>query len=103
MKALRLVVLGNIGGVPYPGTAWQAMQFAVGLKRLGHDVYYFETSSAWPYDPVRGSRVNNSEYTAPYVAQIVEKFGFSGRWAYRRSYGDKAWFGMSRSRAEGLL
>src|SRR5438132_14137465 len=30
-------------------------------------------------------------------------FGFSDRWAYRRSYGDKAWFGLDRESAEELL
>jgi len=37
------------------------------------------------------------------LAEMANYFGFAGRWAYRRSYGDKAWFGMSRTRAEELL
>src|SRR5437764_1743421 len=103
MKALRLVVLGNIGGVPYPGTAWQAMQYAAGLRRLGHDVYYFETTSTWPYDPIRQTRVCDSDYAVPYLARVAESFGLGDRWAYRRSYLDKEWFGMERPRAEELL
>jgi glycosyltransferase involved in cell wall biosynthesis len=75
----------------------------IGLCRLGHDVYYFETSSAWPYDPIRNSRVNVSEYAVSYLAQVANHFGFGSRWAYRRSYGDKAWFGLSRTKAEELL
>jgi hypothetical protein len=30
-------------------------------------------------------------------------FGFGNRWAYRRSYSDKAWFGLDRLAAESLL
>src|SRR5437588_7654077 len=100
---LHIVVLGNIACEPYPGIAWQAMQYAVGFQRLGHDAYYFETSSSWPYDPIRNSRVNTSEYAVSYLAQVAEMFGFSDRWAYRRSYGDKAWFGLDRESAEELL
>jgi len=79
------------------------MQYAVGFRQLGHDAYYFETSSSWPYDPIRKSRVNTSGYAVSYLAQVAEMFGFSDRWAYRRSYGDKAWFGLDRESAEELL
>ena len=103
MRALRLIVLGNLACEPYPGVAWQVAQYVIGLCRMGHEVYYFETSSSWPYDPVRESRVNDSEYAVSYLARIAEHFGFIGRWAYRRSYSDKAWFGMERVRAEELL
>jgi hypothetical protein len=100
---LRLIVLGNIGCEPYPGIAWQAMQYAVGLRRLGHEVYYFETSSSWPYDPVSASRVNDSAYALSWLCNVADNFGFGNHWAYRRSYGDKSWFGMGRARAEELL
>lgn len=103
MTDLRIVVVGNIACEPYPGTAWQAMQYAVGLRRLGHDVYYFETSSSWPYDPIRASRVNDSGYALAYLAQVAENFGLTDRWAYRRSYGDKAWFGRDSTSAEQFL
>ena len=79
------------------------MQIVAGLKRLGHDVYYFETTSAWPYDPVRNARVCDSEYSLPYLERTAREFGLGDRWAYRRSYLDKEWFGMSRTRAEALL
>jgi YHS domain-containing protein len=79
------------------------MQYAVGFQRLGHDAYYFETSSSWPYDPIRKTRVNTSEYAVSYLAQVAETFGLSDRWAYRRSYGDKAWLGLDRESAEELL
>lgn len=103
MKALHLIVLGNLGCEPFPGVAWQAMQYAIGLRRLGVDVYYFETSSAWPYDPVREARVNDSTHALSYLNEVASHFGFGDRWAYRRSYSDKAWFGLDRKAAEELL
>jgi hypothetical protein len=99
----RIVVVGTLASNPYAGMAWMHMQITAGLHRLGHEVYYFETTSTWPYDPVRQSNVRDSEYAVPYLARVAESFGLSGRWAYRRSYSDKEWFGLSRSKAEDLL
>jgi hypothetical protein len=103
MRRLRLIVLGTLASNPYAGMAWMTMQIAAGLGRLGHEVYYFETSSTWPYDPVRQCKVCDSDYALPYLQRVVERFGLADCWAYRRSYSDKTWFGMSRERAEELL
>jgi hypothetical protein len=103
MKPLRIVVVGTVASNPYAGMAWMHMQITVGLLRLGHDAYYFETTSAWPYDPVRNTIVNDSDYALPYLERVAESFGLGNRWAYRRSYSDKAWFGPSRAKAEELL
>ena len=103
MKPLRIVVVGTLASDPYAGMAWMHMQIAVGLRRLGHDVYYFETTSSWPYDPIRRTRVDDSDYALPYLKRVCEEFGMAERWAYRRSYSDKQWFGVERSVAEELL
>jgi hypothetical protein len=103
LKPRRLIVLGTLANDPYAGMAWMQMQIAVGLLRLGHDVHYLETTSGWPYDPIRQARVCSSEYAVPYLAQVAERFGMGDRWAYRRSYSDKAWLGPAGSLAEELL
>lgn len=103
MKPRRIVVVGTLASNPYAGMTWMHMQIAVGLRRLGHDVYYIEATSVWPYDPIRQMKVNDSNYTVPYLARVAENFGLGDRWAYRRSYSDKEWFGLSRAKAEDLL
>lgn len=103
MKRLRLIVLGTMASNPYAGMAWMHMQIAAGLRRLGHDVYYFEATSAWPYDPVRQRPVCDSDYALPYLQRVASSFGLGERWAYRRSYSDREWFGFDRTRAEDLL
>lgn len=103
MKPRRLIVLGTVGSNPFPGMAWMHMQIAAGLKRLGHEVYYFETTSAWPYNPSCKRRLDNSDYAISFLTQVVEQFGLGDCWAYRRSYSDKAWFGMDKGAAEELL
>jgi hypothetical protein len=103
MKPRRIVVVGTLASDPYAGMAWMTLQIAAGLRRLGHDVYYMEVTSTWPYDPTRQSKVNDSDYAVPYLARVAERFGLGRRWAYRRSYSDKEWLGLSRGEAESLL
>ena len=98
MSRLRLVVVGTLANDPYAGMAWMHMQIAGGLLRLGHDVNYVEATSTWPYDPVRQQRVGDSDYAVPYLARVAEWFGLGDRWAYRRSYSDKAWLGPRAAR-----
>src|SRR5262245_11129384 len=103
MRPRRLVVVGTMAANPYSGMAWMHMQITAGLRHLGHDAYYFEISSDWPYDPVRQMKVDDSDYALPYLARIADSFGLGDRWAYRRGYSDGAWFGLERAEAEGLL
>jgi hypothetical protein len=103
MKRRRLIILGTLASSPYAGMAWMHMQIAVGLRRLGHDVYYIEAAADWPYDPVRQTRVNDSDYAVPYLAKVADSFGLGDRWGYRRSFSDKEWLGLTRERAEDLL
>src|SRR5215831_8235010 len=103
MKRLRFVVVGTLASNPYAGMAWMHMQIAVGLRRLGHDVYYFEVTSTWPYDPIRQMKVCDSEYSLPYLARVAASFGLHGRWPNYRGYGDREWFVLTIGRAQNLL
>jgi hypothetical protein len=88
---------------PWAGMAWMHMQIAAGLLKLGHDVYYVEATSEWPYDPKRNMKVPDADYAVPYLAGVAESFGLRDRWAYRQSASDGEWFGLDRLEAEDLL
>ncbi|MFC1776783.1 hypothetical protein ACFL3I_05525 [Pseudomonadota bacterium] len=103
MNPKTIVVVGTLANDPYAGMAWMTMQITTGLRRLGHDVYYFEITSTWPYDPIRRRRVCDSNYSVPYLKRVLSNFGLENRWAYRQSFSDKSWFGLPEARAEDLL
>jgi hypothetical protein len=44
VSQLRLVVVGTLASIPYAGMTWMTMQIVAGLRKLGHDAYYFETT-----------------------------------------------------------
>ena len=54
-SSLRVIVTGFIGHQRLlGGVAWDYLNVVLGMKRLGHDVYYIEDSGCWPYNDVDG-------------------------------------------------
>ena len=104
MKPLNIVVVGTLASDPYAGMAWMHMQIVLGFLRLGHNAYYFEITSTWPHNPELGMRVDNTDYTIPYLKKIAKRLGISDRWAYRCSFSkNKEWIGLNKIEAENLL
>jgi len=99
----RIAVVGTFGSVPYAGMAWMHCQFLVGLARLGHDVSYLETTSAWPYHPHEMTTTSEPGYTLAYLQRVLDGFGLGQRWAHRAAYADGAWHGPLASKADELL
>ena len=50
---MRIVVTGLIGQYAFGGVTWDYMQYVLGFRALGHEVWYLEDTSAWAYDPVK--------------------------------------------------
>lgn len=104
MKSLTIVVVGTMASDPYAGMAWMHIQIVKGLRRLGHRVYYFETTSTWPHNPKLGMRVDNVDYAIPYLKKIFESFDMPDAWALRTSFSSKKeWYGLTEKTAEDLL
>ncbi|HEU4480359.1 MAG TPA: hypothetical protein VFS18_00615, partial [Actinomycetota bacterium] len=92
--ALRVIVTGLIGQYPIGGNAWAYYQWALGLQRLGHDVYYFEDTGQWPYNPLEGGVSGGCDYNVAYIETIMSAGGMGDRWAYRFPW-EARWFGLS--------
>jgi hypothetical protein len=107
-SSLRLVVTGlmaqhrRLGGV-----TWFYLQYVVGLADLGHEVFYIEDSGEWPYNEDGGASGNDWVARDPtpnvsYLAEVMARFGFADRWAYRFPL-ESRWFGMSPTRVQEVL
>ena len=88
MKRKKIIVLGFMGGMPIAGVIWQHIHYIVGLQRLGHEVYYVEDTSNYPYDPVAFNISEDYSYAAQTLGRLAEEYGFQGRWAYCARYKD---------------
>ncbi len=72
---MRILFSGMLAGVPYQGgAAWAVLQYLLGLRRLGHTVYFVE-----PLDvaAVQSAGANMADsINAAYFHNIVRQFGF---------------------------
>jgi len=96
-----ILVLHLAGQYPLAGVVWQALHYLVGLRQLGHDVYYIEDSGAPPYDPRLKSIVVDPTYNVTCLQQTLERFGFADHWVYW-DMGQNAYYGLSHSRLQAL-
>ena len=55
MGMLRIVILGMMGRCPFGGQTWLYLNWLRAFSRLGHEVYYVEDDTVWPYDPEKDS------------------------------------------------
>ena len=86
MKRKRIAVLGFMANCPIAGVIWQHIHYIVGLRRLGHDVYYIEDTSRFPYDPVQQTPTEDYSYAAGILKRLAEEFDFQDRWAFCPRY-----------------
>src|SRR5215469_3665787 len=101
-KRGRVVVLHFVAQMSMAGIAWQALQYLVGLERLGFEAWYVENHGANPYDPRISSVVTECDYNVAYLKTVLERFGLGERWAYWDAIND-VYHGLSRERVFALL
>lgn len=101
-QSLRIIVTGLIAQYPLGGVAWFHIQYLAGLAQLGHDVYYLEDSGQWPYNPTADGLVEDPTFNVTYLAEVMDRFGFRDRWAYRFPW-QSQWFGLSDAQREALI
>jgi hypothetical protein len=84
---MTIILAGAIGRSGLGGQAWAYLQYLIGFRALGHDVYYLEdcgeTSWVWNWDI--GEWTEDPVFPAAYVRDCLEPFDFKDRWTYRTS------------------
>lgn len=85
---MTIIFAGTIGLSGLGGQAWAVLQYLLGLRALGHDVYYLEDCgrSSWVYVWEKEEWTHELDYPAAYVNACLAPFGFGARWIYRDNY-----------------
>jgi hypothetical protein len=99
---VRIVVTGLLGQYAFGGVTWDYVQYLLGFRALGHDVWYLEDSGTWPYDPVLETVGADCTYNVTYLQGMMADFGFGDRWIYRNG-ADGKFHGAGESVARELL
>jgi len=97
MEKLRIIVGGYIGLYPTGGATWDYIQYPLGLKLLGHDVYYIEDTGQYPVFQKEKDAWDDASYCISYLKEVMERFGMNDRWAYRDVASGKS-FGMTQEK-----
>ena len=82
---MTIIFGGTIGRSGLGGQAWAILQYLLGFRALGHDVYYLEDcgDSSWIYIWEKDEWTDELDYPAAYVNACLAPFGFGERWIYR--------------------
>lgn len=99
---MRIIVSGLIAQYPLGGVSWDYLQYVLGLRRLGHDVYYIEDTGHWPYNPREGGVSERCDDNVRYLAELMDRFGLGSRWAYRFTWGSR-WYGMPEPERQEVI
>jgi hypothetical protein len=97
-----LIVLGMMGRCPFGGQTWLFLNWLRGLARLGHDVWYVEDDSVWPYHPEKDSVTDDCSYAVRHIARCMDRIELPGRWAFRFALPAGECWGMSSARLNEL-
>lgn len=87
MKKKKIVVLGFMGTCPVAGVVWQHLHYLAGLRELGHEVWYVEDGSRYPYDPEAFTVTEDFSYAARMLERLSREYGFEHRWCFCARYG----------------
>jgi hypothetical protein len=93
-RGLTILFSGMIAADPHQGGAtWAVLQYLLGLRRLGHDVYFVEPVPTKSIRPA-GSRLIDST-NAQYFQSVVSRFGLTGHAALLDDDGSTAGLSMN--------
>jgi hypothetical protein len=99
---LRIIVTGQLAQYPVGGVTWFYFQYALGLHQLGHEVYYLEDSTQYPYNPKSQGVTPTCDFNVGYLADIMARYGLVDRWAYCFPDGP-TWFGISDQKRQEVI
>ena len=93
---MRILFAGIIGRYPLGGVTWCSLMYLLGLRQLGHEVFYIEDTGECIYDPVANTRALNPDYALQYIDAALRPHGLGESWSFVNY--DGAYYGASRDR-----
>jgi hypothetical protein len=79
---MRILFAGIIARYPFGGVTWCSLMYLLGLRTLGHEVFYIEDTGECVYDPVQNTRSTDPAYGTSYIHNALEPVGLGDRWSF---------------------
>jgi hypothetical protein len=79
-----IVLAGYLVRFPLGGYAWQAAHYLLGLRTLGHDVWFYEDTGYYApaFNPVTDDFGPTYDYGTAAAASFFDRLGFGERWVF---------------------
>jgi hypothetical protein len=92
----KVVVLGAMSKMPVGGIVFITLQYVMGLKRLGFDVYYVEAHARTPKMLMKDEHDDASALAAAFISGMMRRFDLGDdRWAFHALHDRGQCYGMS--------
>jgi hypothetical protein len=92
---MNIIVAGIMGRYPYGGVAWCSLMYLLGLRALGHRVWYLEDMAECNYDPVEETLATDPRYALEFIHACLAPYDLGDRWCYVDYLGEQ-YYGHSR-------
>ena len=92
---MRVLFAGIIARYPFGGVTWCSLMYLLGLRALGHEVFYVEDTGECVYDPIQNTRAVDPAYGTSYIDAALTPFGLGDRWSFVNY--DGSYHGRSRA------
>ncbi len=99
----RIIVGSWMVRYPLGGNLSWTLQYLVGLKNLGHDVYLVEkyAYNNSCYNPVKKVMSNDCSYGTKVVSELLGRFGLTNRWCFVQKGG--VYHGLSKQKIKEVF
>jgi hypothetical protein len=98
----KIVFLGMMSRLPVAGALWGTMQYLVGFKRLGYDVYYVEAHASTPTRLMKRADDDSSALAAEFIDRVMRRFDLGDKWAFHALHDDGRCYGMTEGQLKEL-
>jgi hypothetical protein len=93
---VKVLVAGIIARYPFGGVTWCSLMYLLGLRAMGHDVFYVEDTGECIYDPEQNAISEDPRFGTSYINDALAPFGLGDRWSFVNF--DGTYHGASRER-----
>jgi hypothetical protein len=79
---MKILFAGIIARYPFGGVTWCSLMYLLGLRALGHEVFYIEDTGECVYDPEQDAISTDPSYGTRYIPAALDPFGLGDRWSF---------------------
>jgi hypothetical protein len=97
---MKIIIAGIIARYPFGGVTWCSLMYLLGLRALGHEVYYLEDTGECVYDYAKNTISLDSAYGLNYINCSLAQFGLEKRWIFVDYKGE--YFGKTKEQTKEI-